>query len=106
MRANPRCEDYPANSPVPAKMVEFNTANSGLLRGLQCALSGDPTLLSELVDVMFELKQLAEGLFQLPSGDGDTTAGPSFEYVPRPQIVQIMKMSRLRKWLENFTKLR
>ena len=84
MRANPRTEDYPVDSPVRTKMVEFNTAYCGLLRGLQRALSGDPPSLSRLVDVMFELKELAQTLVQLPSGDGVTTAGPSFEYVPQP----------------------
>ncbi len=84
MRANPRSEDYPVGSPVRAKMAAFNLVYSDLLRGLQRALSGDPAELSGLVDVMLQLKELAQELMQLPSGDGATTAGPSFEYVPQP----------------------
>jgi ferritin-like protein len=84
MRANPRSDDYPADSPVRAKMAEFNHTYSDLLRGLQRALDGDPTHLSSLVDVMFDLKRLAEELMQMPSGDGVTNAGPPFEYFPVP----------------------
>ena len=84
MRDNPRSADYPGGSPVRLKMTEFNTAYSDLLRGLPRACNGEPSRLSELVDVMFLVKQLAQELMQLPSGDGITTAGPPFEYVPRP----------------------
>jgi CDGSH-type Zn-finger protein len=31
---------------------------------------------------MYELKARAQALMQMPTGDGTTTAGPSFEYVP------------------------
>lgn len=82
MRENPRSEDYPAGSPARARMDEFNLVYSDLLRGIQRACSGDPAHLSSLVDVMFELKRIAAALMQLPTGDGATTAGPSFEYVP------------------------
>jgi CDGSH-type Zn-finger protein len=34
---------------------------------------------------MYGLKEQAIDLMQLPSGDGDTTVGPSFEYVPPEQ---------------------
>lgn len=84
MREDPRSADYPVESLVRVQMVEFNTAYSDLLRGLHRAFNGDPSHLSGLVDVMFELKELARALVQLPSGDGATTAGPSFECVPRP----------------------
>lgn len=31
---------------------------------------------------MFQLKAQAQALMKMPSGDGKTTAGPTFEYVP------------------------
>lgn len=82
MRDNSRMDDYPADSPVRAKMLEFNTTYSDLLRALHRAFNGDPPQLSAAVDVMFRLKDLALELVQMPTGDGMTTAGPSFEYVP------------------------
>lgn len=84
MRQNPRSDDLLPGSTARAKLDQFNATYSGLLRGLQRALNGEPAHLSSLVDVMFELKSLAEELARLPSGDGVTTAGPSFEYVPAP----------------------
>ncbi len=84
MRDNPRLADVPPDSPAYASMLAFNTAYCELLRELERALTGDPARLSVAVDMMFTLKGLAEALVQIPTGDGVTTAGPSFEYVPAP----------------------
>ena len=84
MRDNPRTQDYPEGSPVRAKMQAFNLLYSDLLRGLHRAFNGEPARLFATVAGMLELKERAQELMQMPSGDGITTAGPSFEYVTRP----------------------
>jgi CDGSH-type Zn-finger protein len=84
MRENPRSEDYPEGSPVRARMDAFNLMYSDLLRGLHRAFNGKPARLFATVAEMLELKERARELMQVPSGDGRTTAGPSFEYVARP----------------------
>lgn len=81
MRLNPRLDDYPADSPVRAKMHEFNRAYSELLRSLHRAFNGEPATLTATLGDMWELKDIARALMQMPTGDGATTAGPSFDYV-------------------------
>lgn len=82
MRANPHMADYAEDSTIRQKMLSFNLAYSNLLRLLHRAFNGQPQLLALSVGGMYELKAKAIELMQLPSGDGQTTAGPSFEYVP------------------------
>ena len=83
MRDNPRTADYPEGSLVRAKMHAFNLLYSDLLRALHRAFNGAPDRLFATVAGMLELKDRARELMQMPSGDGATTAGPSFEYVAR-----------------------
>jgi CDGSH-type Zn-finger protein len=82
MRPNPRCSDYPADGEVRRRMDEFNHTYSGILHLLDEAFNGSPMLLAVSTGAMYGLKEQARGLMSLPSGDGRTTAGPSFEYVP------------------------
>jgi CDGSH-type Zn-finger protein/uncharacterized Fe-S cluster protein YjdI len=82
MRPNPRSSDYPEGSEVRARMEEFNRSYSGVLHLLHETFNGSPRLLAVATGEMYALKQQATLLMQLPSGDGETTAGPSFEYVP------------------------
>ncbi len=82
MRENPRPDDYPPGSPIRAKMEEFNALYSDLLRNLHVAFNGRPDALSMTMPSMYELRTRAQELMQMPSGDGATTAGPSFDYVP------------------------
>jgi len=82
IRANPRTADYPAGSAVRAKMLEFNLAYSNLLRMLHRAFNGQPEQMAVSVGSMYEIKNLALELIRMPTGDGSTVAGPSFEYVP------------------------
>jgi CDGSH-type Zn-finger protein len=81
MRDDPRAEDYPEGSPMRAKMDAFNLLYSDLLRELHRAFNGEPARLATTVSGMMELRTAARELMQMPSGDGATTAGPSFEYV-------------------------
>ncbi len=81
MRENPRTEDYEEGSPIRIKMEEFNLAYSDLLRALHKTLNGETGMLDRAFSGMFQVRDLARQLMQTPSGDGVTTAGPSFEYV-------------------------
>jgi CDGSH-type Zn-finger protein len=82
MRSNPRSQDYPEDSPVRVKMHAFNRLYSDILRALHRAFNGEPQRLFGTLAAMSELGERAKELMQMPSGDGTTMAGPSFEYVP------------------------
>jgi hypothetical protein len=81
MRANPRSADYPADSPIREAQAAFNRSYCAILALLEQAFSGKPTQLPSAICAMYALKGQAQALMQLPSGDGVTTAGPTFEYV-------------------------
>ncbi|MHB8659386.1 MAG: ferritin-like domain-containing protein [Solirubrobacteraceae bacterium] len=81
MRPNPCSRDYPEGSEVRARMEEFNRSYSGVLHLLDRSFNGSPRLLAVAMGAMYGLKAQALALMALPSGDGSTTAGPSFEYV-------------------------
>lgn len=82
MRANPRSGDYAVGSEVRTRMDEFNHTYSGVLHLLHECFNGQPELLRVATGEMYALREQAIALMQLPSGDGTTTAGPAFEYVP------------------------
>lgn len=81
MRPNPKMDDYPRESPVRSKMVEFNTKYCEMLATLHQAFNGETQRLSPAISMMFQLRSIATELMAMPSGDGVTTAGPSFEFV-------------------------
>ena len=85
MRPNPRSADYPKGSEIRERMEAFNHAYSGVLHLLDETFNGSPRLLGVATGAMYGLKAEAIALMKLPSGDGDTTVGPSFEYVPPEQ---------------------
>lgn len=85
MRPNPRTADYPVGSAVREAQDEFNYTYCELLRQLEQALNGSPTRLGPAVGTMFKIRDQAQALMRMPTGDGATTAGPTFEYVPRDQ---------------------
>lgn len=82
MRDNPTAADYAVGSPVREKMDAFNRVYSDVLRVLHRAFNGEPAQMFASMGGMMELRSRAQELMQMPSGDGVTTAGPSFEYVP------------------------
>jgi hypothetical protein len=82
MRPNPRSQDFHGGTPVVAKMAEFNQLYSDLLRDLHRAFNGEADRLFRTIPAMLQLKTVAQQLMQMPSGDHQTTAGPSFEYMP------------------------
>lgn len=81
MRANPRMDDYAQGSEIWKKMQNFNLIYSIILNFLHKCFNGQPRLLDTAVGTMYELKRQAIELMELPSGDGVTTVGPSFEYI-------------------------
>jgi CDGSH-type Zn-finger protein/rubrerythrin len=81
MRPNPSSSDYLEGSEIRLKMNAFNEGYSDMLRMLERCFNGEPDLLASSVGTMYELKVTAVELMQMPSGDGKTTAGPSFEYM-------------------------
>ena len=87
MRDNPRSGDYPAGSPVREKMDAFNRLYSDMLRDLHRAFNGEPKRMFVICRDMRELKTKAVELMQTPSGDGVTTAGLSFEWMPAAKPV-------------------
>src|SRR5262249_13531102 len=82
MRPNPRSGDYPEGSDVRMQLEEFNRTYCSVLHLLDRCFDGSPRLLAVATGEMYALKEHAVALMQLPSGDGITTVGPSFEYVP------------------------
>ena len=72
---------YPAGSEIHEALLDFNRTYMGLLNTLNDAFNKDRSLLMKAVGVMYDLKYKAVALMKIPSGEGDTTVGPSFEYV-------------------------
>jgi|GEM_PF-32673 len=85
MKPNPRSANYPEGSEIRIHLDEFNHAYSSCLHLLEETFNGSPKMLRVATGQMYGLKELAIQLMQLPSGDGETTVGPSFEYIPPEQ---------------------
>ncbi|MEV6643220.1 ferritin-like protein [Amycolatopsis sp. NPDC051371] len=85
MRPNPRTADYPEGSAIRVAQEGFNQTYSLLLYQLEQAFTGDPGQMRDAVGTMYALRAQAVALMKLPTGDGRTTAGPAFEYVPPEQ---------------------
>jgi CDGSH-type Zn-finger protein len=81
VRANPRSTDHPPGSEVRLAMDRFNHSYCAVLHLLEEAFNGSPALLAVATGEMYALKQQALELMELPYGEGDEVASPSFEYV-------------------------
>jgi hypothetical protein len=81
VRPNPKMSDFPEGSPVRDKMIEFNTKYCDMLATLHQTFNGEPECLSPAISEMFELRSIASELVTMPTGDGVTTAGPTFEFI-------------------------
>jgi rubrerythrin len=81
MQTNPKMAHYPKDSELWRKTYEFNRTYTDLLNELNTALNGEPQRLMQSVVRMNDLKYQAVELMKIPIGSGETTAGPSFEYV-------------------------
>ena len=82
MRPNPHEAVYSHQPDIAAMAHEFNCLYMALLNLLHNAFNGDPKLLMQAVPMMYQLKDKATALMKVPSGDGKTTVGPGFQYVP------------------------
>ena len=80
MSPNPKMERYKGRPEVEEIMADFNRGYTQLLGGLHKAFNGEPDQLQIAVPSMYRLKYLAQALMRIPTGVGDTTVGPSFEY--------------------------
>jgi hypothetical protein len=85
MQRNPRTADYPEGSDIRLAQEQFNNNYCLLLYELEQVFNGNPSQLGATVGLMYQLKGQAQALMKMPSGDGKTTAGPTFEYVPLEQ---------------------
>jgi CDGSH-type Zn-finger protein/uncharacterized Fe-S cluster protein YjdI len=85
MRPNPTTADYPDGSPIREQMEEFKHAYTAVLHLLHECFNGSPRLLAVATGLMYGLKDEAVKLMELDSGDGRTTVGPPFEWVPPQQ---------------------
>ena len=81
MRLNPKAADYPAGSELRAMTDECSRTYTALLKQLQAAFSGNPSLLMDSVVTMKRLGYQAIALMNVPYMDG-LNAGPSFEWRP------------------------
>ncbi|WP_218019775.1 ferritin-like domain-containing protein [Rhodococcoides yunnanense] len=82
MRSNPKVADAPEGSAVRTAQDRFNNTYCLLLYLLEDTFNGNPSGMNTAIEAMFTLKGQAQDLMSLPSGDGVTLAGPTFEYVP------------------------
>jgi hypothetical protein len=85
MRRNPRTADHAEDSPIRAAQQEFNNAYCLLLFMLDETFNGNPAQMGAAVGHMYVIKSQAQQLMAMPTGDGKSTAGPTFEYVPPAQ---------------------
>jgi hypothetical protein len=85
MRPNPRTADHPEDSPIRTAQQEFNNTYCLLLYLLEETFNGSPSQMGAAVGMMYTLRAQAQALMKMPTGDGRTTAGPTFEYIPPEQ---------------------
>ena len=82
MRSNPRTSDHAPGSTIRMAQEQFNESDCAILRLLDQTFNGSPATLRSAIGAMYRLKAQAQALMELPTEDGMTTAGPTFEYVP------------------------
>lgn len=82
IRSNARTKDYPEGSPVRAKLLAFHQAYCDMLRLMHRSFNGSPECMALAVGAMYEIKYKALELMQMPSGDGITNVGLTFDYAP------------------------
>lgn len=82
IQPNTKAEHYRGRPEIHARLEAFNQLYSDLLRQIEQAFSGRQEVLREAVVGMYTLRDLAQQLANIPSGDGRTTLGPPFQYRP------------------------
>ena len=87
MRSNPRTSDHAPGSAIRRAQEQFNDSYCALLRLLDQAFNGSPQTIRTAISSMYRLKVQAQALMEMPTEDGITTAGPTFEYVPSARAI-------------------
>lgn len=80
MQLNPSMNNYKNNPQLFDLASEFNKTYVALITNIRDAVSGDPSLLMKGINIMYDLKNKALELLNVPINDGEC-AGPTFEYV-------------------------
>ena len=83
MRPNPRTSDHAPGTAIRNAQEQFNDSYCAILQLLDQTFNGSPQTLRTAIGSMFRLKAQAQALMEMLTEDGMTTAGPTFEYVPR-----------------------
>ena len=81
MRPNPKISQYTDQPEIVDIMQRFNCTYMNMLNLINDAFNGKQSNMMAATAKMYELKILATDLMNIPSGVGETTVGPSFEYV-------------------------
>ncbi|AYJ47249.1 ferritin-like domain-containing protein [Rhodococcus sp. P1Y] len=85
LRTNPTVGDHAPGSAIRLAQEEFNNSYCLVLYLLDETFNGNPREMNTAIGAMFTLKAQALALTSMPTGDGHTMAGPTFEYVPVEQ---------------------
>lgn len=82
MMPNPKMSKFASQPHLLEKVKAFNKTYMALLKAIDHACNGQPEVLkTEATPLMHALKYQAVDLMQVPTEDGNYTAGPTFEYV-------------------------
>ena len=81
MRPNPKISQYDDRPEIANIMQRFNCTYMDMLDLIHAGFNGKQKSMMVATAKMYELKEQAINLMNIPSGDGNTTVGPSFEYV-------------------------
>ena len=81
MRPNPKVDQYLDQPEIVDIMHRFNCTYMDMLDLINDAFNGKQASMMAATTKMYELKNLATDLMNIPSGEDNTTVGPSFEYV-------------------------
>ena len=81
MRPNPKINQYPDSPEITDIMHRFNCTYMDMLDLIDAGFNGKQSKMMAATAKMYELKDQAKTLMNIPSGEGQTTVGPSFEYV-------------------------
>jgi len=81
MRPNPRTSDHAPGTAIRRAQEQFNESYCAILRALDQVFNGTPHTLRTAIGLMYRLEAQAQALMEMPTEDGMTTAGPTFEYV-------------------------
>lgn len=83
MMPNPKMKDFENQPRVLELIKDFNKTYMRLLDALDRGCNGHPELMRTLATpLMHALREKAVDLMRIPTGKGDYTAGPTYEYVP------------------------